>query len=43
MSSVDVATVAELLGTGVAQIQRTYGHLLSDHLARASEKLGRRR
>lgn len=43
MSSVDVATVAELLGTSAAQIQRTYGHLLSDHLARASEKLGRRR
>jgi integrase len=43
MGSVDVATVAELLGTSVAQIQRTYGHLLSDHLARASEKLGKRR
>lgn len=43
MASVDVATVAELLGTSAAQIQRTYGHLLSEHLAKASEKLGRRR
>jgi site-specific recombinase XerD len=43
MSGVDVATVAELLGTSAAQIQRTYGHLLEDHLAAASERLGRRR
>lgn len=43
MGGVDVATTAELLGTSVAQIQRTYGHLLEDHLAAASEKVGRRR
>ncbi len=43
MSGVEIATVAELLGTSVHQIQHTYGHLLSDHLARAAETLGRKR
>ena len=36
---VDVPTIAELMGTGPAMIYRTYGHLLSDHLARAAERL----
>lgn len=43
MNGVDAATTAELLGTSVVEIQRTYGHLLADHLADASGKLGRRR
>lgn len=43
MNGVDAATVAELLGTSVQEIQRTYGHLLDDHLAAATAKLGRRR
>jgi len=43
MSSVPVATVAELLGTSPQQIAATYGHLLSDHLADAADVLVRRR
>jgi integrase len=43
MRSVDVATVAELLGTSAQLIQRTYGHLLDDHLAAASSRLSGRR
>ncbi len=43
MSGVEIATVAELLGTSVHMISRTYGHLLSDHLSRAAETLARRR
>ena len=42
-SGVPIAVVAELLGTSVQQIAATYAHLLTDHLARASEKLGKRR
>lgn len=41
MRGVPVSTVAELLGTSAAQIQRTYGHLLADHLADAAAKLAR--
>lgn len=44
MMGVDVATVAELTGTGEAMIRQTYGHILDDHLARAAEALqGKRR
>ena len=39
MRGVDVATVAELLGTSVMMIQRHYGHLLADHLAEAARRL----
>lgn len=40
---VDVPTIAELVGTSPELIYHTYGHLLSDHLARAAEKLFRGR
>jgi integrase len=43
MKGVDVATVAELLGTSPHMIHKVYGHLLSDHLAEAAEKLAGRR
>lgn len=43
MRGVDVATVAELLGTSPTQITKTYGHILSSHLAKAAEKLAHRR
>lgn len=44
MMGIDVPTVAELTGTSPAMIYRTYGHLLSEHLAAAAERLstGRR-
>lgn len=41
MAGVPVSTVAELLGTSAGQIQRTYGHMLSDHLAEAAAKLAK--
>jgi integrase len=43
MDGVDVATVAELLGTSPAMITKTYGHLLQSHLSAAAESLARRR
>jgi integrase len=43
MKGVDIATVAELLGTSPQQITRTYGHLLKGHLAAAAERLAQRR
>lgn len=43
MNGVPVSTVAELLGTSAAMIQRTYGHLLADHLSDAADKLASRR
>lgn len=39
MRGVDIATVAELLGTSVLMIQKHYGHLLSGHLAAAALRL----
>lgn len=41
MHGVDISTIAQLLGTSVHQISRTYGHLLSDHLAIAAGRLAR--
>ncbi len=38
MDGVDVATVAELLGTSVEMISRVYGHLLDQHLAAAVDR-----
>jgi integrase len=43
MKGVDIATVAELLGTSPQQITRTYGHLLKGHLAAAAERLAQGR
>lgn len=43
MEGVDMATVAELLGTSVVMIQRVYGHILAGHLAQAAERLTNRR
>lgn len=43
MAGVPVSTVAELLGTSVQMIERTYKHLLSGHLAEAAAVLARRR
>jgi integrase len=43
MRGIDIPTVAELLGTSPEMIQRTYGHLLDEHLARAASKLNSRR
>lgn len=43
MQGIDIATVAELLGTSVRMIQLHYGHLLSGHLARAAQVLARGR
>lgn len=39
MMGVDIATVAELVGTSVEMIRKTYGHLLDGHLALAAEKM----
>jgi integrase len=39
MRGEDVATTAELTGTSVAMIERTYKHLLDKHLQRAAERL----
>jgi integrase len=36
---VDVPTIAELVGTSPAMSYHTYGHLMSDHFARAAERL----
>lgn len=43
MAGVPVSTVAELLGTSVQMIERTYKHLLSSHLADAASLLSRGR
>lgn len=44
MNGGDVSTVAQLLGTSSVMIETTYGHLLDDHLSKASERLtGKRR
>jgi integrase len=43
MDGVAVAVVAELLGTSPTYITRTYGHILSGHLADAAAKLASRR
>jgi integrase len=43
MTGIDPVTIAELTGTSEAMIQRTYGHLLSDHLAGAMERIGRKK
>jgi integrase len=43
MSGVDVATVAELLGTSVKVLLRTYVHLLSGHVAAAASRLANRK
>lgn len=40
---VPLAVIAELMGTSVAMIERTYQHLLSSHLGAAAEALGRRK
>lgn len=41
MDGVPIATVAELLGTSVKVLARTYAHLLQGHLGDAAERLGR--
>lgn len=43
MDGVDMATVAEILGTSVNMIQKVYGHILDSHLAQAAERLANRR
>jgi integrase len=40
-AGVDIVVVAELLGTSVLQISRTYAHLLTGHLAAAADVLQR--
>lgn len=42
MKGVDIPTVADLLGTSPEMIQRTYGHLLDAHLAKAAAKISMR-
>lgn len=41
MMGVELATVAEILGTSVGMLERHYGHLLDDHVAQAAELLHR--
>jgi integrase len=43
MEGVDLATVAELLGTSVEMLRQHYSHILDDHLASAADVLTRRR
>lgn len=43
MSGGDVSTVAQLLGTSAVMLETTYGHLLDDHLSRASGDLAAKR
>lgn len=43
MAGVDLATVAELLGTSVKMLTSTYAHLLIGHLGKAAERLARGR
>lgn len=40
-NGVPAPTVAEMLGTSVGVLMRTYAHILSSHLAEAAESLGR--
>lgn len=41
MMGLDLPTIAKLLGTSVEMLNKHYGHLLDDHLARAAESLAR--
>lgn len=43
MDGVDIQTASELLGTSARMLQTTYGHILTNHLAQAAERLANRR